>query len=336
MNGSDSMGLKKPLSNFLIALVTFVLAFGLAELIVIQSDVLGGIGLVTLMQDEFRIHFMNPGVVNGMMPCVNATGWPDSPLIAGCTTQYTGIDVRIPKSTVSINSFGLRDKEYSLLKPSNTVRIFVLGDSTTSGEGVDNGNAYPNIVEQKLNLLRTSTSFEVFNLGFSGGSTDSEYVRLLQYLNYSPDIVVLQTLDNDLFECGSFYEEAKIELNDLHPYPDEKHIQGPKYIKQLPPEKVCSCTRAAMQNLIQLTSAADIPLLIYDMTSQSHDLRCFRGFQGNQTYYKKQIVPKREHFLSRKDAHFNKKGHEAAAAVLLPNLVEIIKKDLGIDFEFSP
>lgn len=62
------------------------------------------------------------------------------------------------KSGIRRNSFGLRDRDYVDIKPSNTKRILILGDSFTHGDGVlqDDRAIFPEILEQQLNLESSS------------------------------------------------------------------------------------------------------------------------------------------------------------------------------------
>src|SRR6202521_5424036 len=72
---------------------------------------------------------------------------------------------------VAINSQGLRDKEYTLRKPSGTYRVMMLGDSTTFGWGVPVDATVAKILEQKLNAADLGRSFEVVNAGVGNYGT---------------------------------------------------------------------------------------------------------------------------------------------------------------------
>jgi len=55
-------------------------------------------------------------------------------------------------SNFVINRHGFREREFSVTKPSNTVRILALGDSVTAGNGVpDYTRTYPQLLERALN-----------------------------------------------------------------------------------------------------------------------------------------------------------------------------------------
>src|SRR5215472_9264005 len=68
---------------------------------------------------------------------------------------------------VSINSDGLRDRDFSLEKPPGVYRIMMLGDSTTFGWGVREENTAAKFLERKLNEnpLPGYKSVEVMNAG---------------------------------------------------------------------------------------------------------------------------------------------------------------------------
>ena len=66
---------------------------------------------------------------------------------------------------VSINSHGLRDREYSEQKPQGVYRILMLGDSTTFGWGVSEEHTVAKILERQLGqaCARSSCRFEMIS-----------------------------------------------------------------------------------------------------------------------------------------------------------------------------
>src|SRR5205823_3208060 len=60
------------------------------------------------------------------------------------SVKYKGINY-------SLNSYGLRDKEYSLIKPDSCYRIIILGGSYECGNGMNDGEDYISLVEAELN-----------------------------------------------------------------------------------------------------------------------------------------------------------------------------------------
>jgi hypothetical protein len=55
---------------------------------------------------------------------------------------------------IDINSQGFRDKEFSLSKPTNTIRILAMGDSWTYGWYVNLNDTWPKKLENLLNERR--------------------------------------------------------------------------------------------------------------------------------------------------------------------------------------
>lgn len=91
---------------------------------------------------------------------------------------------------LTINSRGLRDREYALIKPRGVTRVLVLGDSYTWGYGVADDEIYTEVLERSLG--QRGAAVQVINSGVSGWGTDQEYLFLQsEGLQYQPDVVVL-------------------------------------------------------------------------------------------------------------------------------------------------
>lgn len=96
--------------------------------------------------------------------------------------------------TVSINSDGFRDKEYSEHK-NGKYRIIVLGDSLTFGWGVEQEDTFENILEEYLNQKFPA---EIINFGTGNYNTEQEVNLFIEKgLKYKPDKVVLFYFIND-------------------------------------------------------------------------------------------------------------------------------------------
>ena len=108
------------------------------------------------------------------------------------------------ESYVRINSDGQRDREHPTTKPSDTVRIAVLGDSFAEAMHVPVAQTFWSLMERKLEECNAFAGkhVEVMNFGVSGYGTAQELMTLRQKVwDYSPDIVVLVfTTYNDIYD----------------------------------------------------------------------------------------------------------------------------------------
>ena len=110
---------------------------------------------------------------------------------------------------VHLNSEGMRDREFSIIKPKESIRIAVLGDSFSFGSGIKNVNvSYPKLLESKLN--RPNENYEILNFGLPGKNTEDE-IRILKEkaLKYSPDIVIIGYTLNDMKNVDASVSEYK-------------------------------------------------------------------------------------------------------------------------------
>jgi lysophospholipase L1-like esterase len=101
--------------------------------------------------------------------------------------------------TYHSNSQGLRDDEYTAAKPDGTIRIVVIGDSFTFGQGCQRGEIFPDLLEARLNAAGYHA--QVINVSHVGIGPESYFVLLQSIaLKYRPDVVVLNTFGNDASE----------------------------------------------------------------------------------------------------------------------------------------
>ncbi|MEK7671201.1 MAG: hypothetical protein AAB344_03165, partial [Bacteroidota bacterium] len=116
----------------------------------------------------------------------------------------------------SINSLGLRDKEYTIQKPLNTFRILMVGDSFTEGCGVYSYAAFPKQLEARLQTQHDSLGFEVINCGIKSYSPLLEYLYLKNYgLQLSPDLVILNFDLSDVYDDGGYTALARFDENGI-------------------------------------------------------------------------------------------------------------------------
>ncbi|MCG2710758.1 MAG: hypothetical protein L6416_00225 [Candidatus Omnitrophica bacterium] len=101
----------------------------------------------------------------------------------------------------SINSKGIRDREFKIPKPEGIFRIIVLGDSVTFGTEYPVELTYPKILEKLLNKKPgPNIRFEVMNAGVCSYNAVQKFLFLKnKLLDYEPDIVILQFLNDDYY-----------------------------------------------------------------------------------------------------------------------------------------
>lgn len=99
---------------------------------------------------------------------------------------------------ISTNSYGMRAGNYTLSKPRNMRRIAVLGDSVTSSLDLNLSDAFPAILEQKLNGNKKLVRTEVLNFGVNGYGTREEAIILKEKaMAFQPDVIVVAYVLND-------------------------------------------------------------------------------------------------------------------------------------------
>ncbi len=120
----------------------------------------------------------------------NGKSWnqADPDRIYALTPSFRGL-LKAPEFThaVEINERGLRGPLYSEIKPENTRRVFVAGDSFVFGVGVDEQDSIPGRLRHYLNL---DGKAEVWNLGVPGYSPPQYLLTLRKFLFLKPDAVI--------------------------------------------------------------------------------------------------------------------------------------------------
>ena len=106
-----------------------------------------------------------------------------------------GIDIRI-------NSLGFRGDELSRVKPKGTVRIAVLGASTTfCAESSSNHTTWPHRLQEKLQAVYPNVHIEVINAAFSGYVADDNLKNLQhRVLPLDPDLVIYYEANNEIVQ----------------------------------------------------------------------------------------------------------------------------------------
>jgi hypothetical protein len=91
---------------------------------------------------------------------------PRYELVPSRAARHDGVVVRT-------NSLGLRDREYTRVRPPDTLRIAMVGSSFVMGVGVENDETFEAVLEEHLNAVAKGTAYaryELLNFGVGGYS----------------------------------------------------------------------------------------------------------------------------------------------------------------------
>jgi len=130
---------------------------------------------------------------------------------------------------VEINSRGLRDREHTYEPQPGVFRIALLGDSIAWGWGVDDGQSFPDQLEDLL-----GSGVEVINLAVPGYGTDQQlWILEREGRRYRPDLVLVCFVLNDVYSNSRdeghgkpkpryVREESGAWRLDNHPVPEQE------------------------------------------------------------------------------------------------------------------
>lgn len=161
---------------------------------------------------------------------------------------------------VTINSRGLRDREFDYAKPRNVFRIGLFGDSFTFGEGVQNDETYAKILERLLNAPPRSgpgpgMTIEVLNFGVGKTGTSHQLAFFQKEgTKYQLDLVVLGFLARNDFDDnwgGVFYLRGDSLIHNPGAYSTVRRMQRVLYAT---PGYKWAATRSHLVNLFRKTA----------------------------------------------------------------------------------
>ena len=142
---------------------------------------------VFLVFAEFSLRFAGVKYDGGFYRHDRDLGYTLEPAVQGWNVKEHAAYVRI-------NSKGLRDREHSIQRPQDVIRIALVGDSYAEARHVNQDAAFWSVMERELNGLLASQAqrVEVLNFGVGGYSLPQEYVLIKERIwQYDPQIVLL-------------------------------------------------------------------------------------------------------------------------------------------------
>lgn len=136
---------------------------------------------------------------------------------------------QVENNVVTVNQWGMRDKEYTLEKPARTFRIALLGGSYEMGVGVNDSETYQSLIEDQLNaaLIANDTIDHIEILNFSAGG-----YHLLQHVwmcdhevfRFQPDMVLYIAHSEDPRRLNGFFSSLIQNGVNLE-YPELRNIK---------------------------------------------------------------------------------------------------------------
>ncbi len=101
-----------------------------------------------------------------------------------------------------INNEGFRkNNNTSKQKSNNTYRIIAVGDSFTFGHGLNESEAYPDLLERNIQNQYKIKTIEVLNAGVPGYGPDQEYSLIINKLiEYNPDLIIWNLTSYDYYD----------------------------------------------------------------------------------------------------------------------------------------
>ena len=311
------------------------------------------------------------GYYENLIPTTNITSplWeientvPDDWDNLGSTDIVTSVDdIRMkvfkPSSSlvfkeglIETNQYGLRDKEYALIKPQNTIRAILLGSSIDMGSGVDNGDVYEAIIEKNLSGedLPENYAFECLNFSISGIKlVQSMYILEHHALEFQPDIAIyvahsdeIRRINQNIVKIfkvhgelhyqylSDLFEQLNLDDNDsrekikdaLKPHAEEVCSWGYQYFSQTCIENGITPVMIYMPSLEDRSLTADI--------EQIRSLAFENGFEAFLEVEFPENIDYTDLWLTSFDFHPSKKGHEYIAKSLSPQFLDLVEQMLN-------
>lgn len=146
---------------------------------------------------------------------------------------------------------------------SPTFRILILGDSLTEGYGVSDEEAYPTLLEEKLNAElgpKTNTSYKVVNGGISGATTSGGVSRIEWFLKAKPDYLLVALGGNDGLR-GIPVKEMKKNIDQILRVARKNHIPAMIAGMKIPPNYGPEYSAAFTKVFEELAKEHEVPLI---------------------------------------------------------------------------
>lgn len=142
-------------------------------------------------------------------------------------------------------------------------RILILGDSLTEGYGVLESEAYPSLLEEKLNKElspKTNLRYKIVNGGISGATTSGGVSRIEWFLQAKPDYLLVALGGNDGLR-GIPVEEMKKNIDRILKAAKQNDIPTMLAGMKIPPNYGPEYSAAFAQAFQDLAQKNEVPLI---------------------------------------------------------------------------
>ncbi|NDH16290.1 MAG: arylesterase [Opitutae bacterium] len=206
--------------------------------------------------------------------------------------------------TLPSSASTIRSKNEGKDKP---YRILILGDSLTEGYGIPPSEAYPNLLQAKLNanLPAGSQPYEVINGGVTGSTTSGGVSRIGWHMQSPPDFLLVALGGNDGLR-GIPPQESKQNLRKIIVSAQQRKVPVMLAGMKLPPNYGAIHLEAFENMFPELADELKIPLLPF----------LLEGVGGNP----KMNLPDR--------IHPNPQGHQMICQTVFQHLIKHLPKHL--------
>lgn len=130
--------------------------------------------------------------------------------------------------TISINRFGMRDRDYEALPAAGTFRVALLGASSVMGWGVGDGQTFEALIEERLNSEWTGTAiarYELLNMGVPGYQPPQQLVMAEKAVGFQPHAIFYVATGREISRALAYLAEASHKRIDI-PYEGLRDIVG--------------------------------------------------------------------------------------------------------------
>lgn len=192
-------------------------------------------------------------------------------------------------------------------KQKDPYRILILGDSLTEGYGVMESEAYPTLLEHKLNQEispKTKINYEIINGGLTGSTSSGGVSRISWFLKGNPDHLILALGGNDGLR-GIPPKETQKNLSKIIQKARDKKIPVLLAGMKIPPNYGLKYTQEFADLFFDLAKENQVPLIPF----------LLEGVGGNPNYN----LPDR--------IHPNAKGHELICDLVFSHLSKELKSN---------